>query len=102
LEYLVNDAGGTPLQVNKICPIGDEAAGRHEFSQPMQRRQMLPSREVRDELSMRNGERVFDRNQCVRAPSLCSIECAIKVVGATHLQGLNLYAQCPARNLRLF
>jgi hypothetical protein len=61
----------------------------------------LFSREVRNALSMTNGERVFDRNQRVRALMSRSFECAIEVVRGSHFQGLNLYPQCPTRGLRL-
>jgi hypothetical protein len=45
---------------------------------------------------------VFNGNQCIRALPSRSFECAIEIVGAAHLQGLNLYPQCPARSVRLF
>jgi hypothetical protein len=62
----------------------------------------MPGCEVRNQLSMTTGERVFDRNQCVRALSSGSFECAIEVVRASHLQGLNLDPQYLTGGLRLF
>jgi hypothetical protein len=91
-----------PKQVGKIWPIGDESAGYHKFPNSMKRRQLLPSGEFRDTRSMISGERVFDRNQPIRAQPSCSFECAIEVVRSPHLQGSNVYPQCPIPGLRLF
>ena len=61
----------------------------------------MPGREVYNEPSMTNSERVFDGDQCLGVLPSRSRECPIEVVGPSHLQGLNLYAQRPARSLRL-
>src|SRR5262249_26062658 len=68
----------------------------------MKRWQQLPGREVGNELPVIKGERVFDRYQCIRALPSQRFECAVEVVRASHLQGLNFYPQRPARGLRLF
>src|SRR5262245_47804107 len=62
LENLVDVVSSTPRQVSEIRPVGDEATGRHKFSNSMKRWQLLPDREVRNVLSITSGQRVFDRN----------------------------------------
>ncbi len=54
-------------------PIGDEAAGCHKFPNSMKRRQLLPSGEFRDALSMITRERVFDRNQRIPGAALSQL-----------------------------
>ena len=102
LENLVNVASRTSIQVSHTRPVGDESTGRHKFSKPMKRWQLLPRREVRNALSMINGERVFDSNQRFRVLPSRRFEYAIEVVWPSHLQGLNLYPQYSACGLRLF
>ena len=68
----------------------------------MKRWQSLPRREVRNALSMTNGERIFDSNQRFRVLPSRRFEYAIEVVWPSHLQGLNLYPQYSACGLRLF
>jgi hypothetical protein len=101
-ENLVDVVSGAPKQISNTWPIGDEAAGCHKFPNSMKRRQLLPSGEFRDARSMITRERIFDRNQRVRARPSRSFECAIEVVRSSHLQGSNLYPQCPTPGLRLF
>src|ERR1700738_4318724 len=102
LEDLVNVAGGTPKQVNKIYPVGHEAAGCHKFPKSMNRRQLVRGREICNELPISERERVFDRNQSVRSLPSCSFECAIEVVRASNLQGVDLYRQGLTRCPRFF
>src|SRR5262245_4805936 len=68
----------------------------------MKRGQLGRERKVCNALSICTGERVFDGNQRVGALLSRRRECAIEVVRASHLQGLNLYPQYPACGLRLF
>jgi hypothetical protein len=67
----------------------------------MKRWQLLPGCEVCNELSIINGERVFDCDQRIRVLPSRSFECAIEFVRASHLQGLNFDPQRPAGGLRL-
>jgi hypothetical protein len=62
----------------------------------MKRWQLLPRREVRNALSMTNGERIFDSNQRFGVLPSRRFEYAIEVVWPSHLQGLNLYPQYSA------
>ena len=101
-ENLVDVVSGAPKQISNIWPIGHESAGCHKFSNSMKRRQLLPSGEFCDARSMITCERVFDRNQRIRVQPSRSFECAIEVVRSSHLQGSNLYPQCPTPGLRLF
>jgi hypothetical protein len=68
----------------------------------MKRWQLLSAGEFRDARSMISRERVFHRNQRIRAQPSHSFECAIEVVRPSHLQGSNLYPQFPTPGLRLF
>src|SRR5438552_17054874 len=52
LENLVNVASGSTSQVSEICPVGDESARCHKFSNPRKRRQLLPDLEVRNARSI--------------------------------------------------
>jgi hypothetical protein len=67
----------------------------------MKRRQLQPGREVRNALSIGKGERVFDGDHRIRALLSRSLECALEVVRASHLKGLNLDLQRPACPLGL-
>src|SRR6266571_5091380 len=84
-EDFVDVAGGTPKEVSETCPIGHEPAGCHEFSKPIKGRQLLLGREVYNELTIIDGERVLDRNQRIAALSSRRFEYAIEVVRAPYL-----------------
>jgi hypothetical protein len=61
---------------------------------------MLFGREVRNALSIGKGERVFGRDHRIWALPSRHLECAIEVVRASHLKGLNLDPQPSACLLR--
>ncbi len=72
-ENLVDVVSGAPRRISNTWPIGDEAAGCHKFPNSMKRRQLLPSGEFRDALSMITRERVFDRNQRIPGAALSQL-----------------------------
>src|SRR5262249_42101971 len=89
-------------QVSKICTVREESAGCHKFSNSVKRRQLQPRSEFRNAHCITSGERVFDGNECIQTQSSRSIECAIEIVRASHLQGLDFYPQCPPPGLCFF
>jgi hypothetical protein len=96
-EDLVDVAGSAPKQISDIGPVRHESAGYHISSESMKRRQLVGDREVCNALLIGKRERVFDRDQRIRALLSRRLECAIEVVRASHLQRLNLDRQRPAR-----
>ena len=64
-KNLVHVTCGAAVQVDKTRPIGREAADLHKFPNAMDRRESICGREVRNLLSMINGEGIFNRNQGV-------------------------------------
>ena len=102
LENLVDVAGGSAKQVCEICPVGYEAARYDIFPISMKRWQPVDGGKVHNAFSIGTGERVFDRDQGVGVLLSRRFEGTLEVVGAAHLQGLNLDPQRPARCLSLF
>src|SRR5262245_23687859 len=45
LEDAVDIAGGAPIRVDAICPVGNQAAAGDEVAEKVDRRQSVPSRE---------------------------------------------------------
>src|ERR1700730_10268437 len=102
LEDLVDVAGGSAKQVCEICPVGYEAARYDIFPISMKRLQPVDGGKGHNAFSIGTGERVFDRDQGVGVLLSRRFEGTLEVVGATHLQGLNLDPQRLARCLSLF
>src|SRR5262249_35557292 len=80
-ENLVDIVSGAPKQVSDIGPVRHESAGCHKFSNSMKRRQLLPGSDFRTASCITTGERVFDRNQCIRTQPSHSLNARSKSSG---------------------
>src|SRR5215471_7042120 len=63
LKDAIDIAGGSPIQVSKVSPIGDQAAAGNWFAAPVDRRKLVSSGKRNDQSSLSDSRPTRCRNQ---------------------------------------
>src|SRR5262249_22255541 len=90
LKNFVNIAGGAPIQVTKICSVGQQTPSIHKHPQPVYRKQSSLARKLHNLASIIRGERIFDDDHRTRVLPLGGDERTLDIIGPSHFQGFNL------------
>jgi hypothetical protein len=93
IEDAIDVAGRTPVLIEDIVAVGDQAAGVDELAPVEDRRQLVSGRQRDDRVAVNHCQRAACQNQASMAGARQVRDVGLDLAGVAHVDGARLHSE---------